>query len=91
MAVEYKNGSMGKTKPFPEALGEFVSACEKGTAKALHVGTEQEVESVKEKKDLQSQIGELADAVSELKARSNSGLIKFPSIQEIREVLVGRC
>jgi ribosome assembly protein YihI (activator of Der GTPase) len=87
VAVEYKDGKIGETKPLPEALGEFISACEDGTARALHVGTQEEVDGVKKKKDLQTQIDKLSNDVSELKAKLGSNIIQFPTAKEVKEIL----
>ena len=84
MAVEYTNGKFEETKGIELAIREFLNACEIGTAKALHVGTKEEIEKVKQNQDTQKQINELRSKIQELSAK-NSDIVHCPTDEEIRK------
>lgn len=73
MATEYKDGTFGETLPIDEALEEFQNACEDGTAKALHVGTYDEIELERAKadfrRDLQKSMEELNKQADKLQQK----------------------
>ena len=70
MATEHKDGTFGETLPIDEAMKQFVQDINDGTAKALHVGTFDEVEQEKAKadfrRDLQKSMEELTKRVNDL-------------------------
>lgn len=59
MSVQYTDGSFSETMPLDEAIEEFQDALNQGTARALYVGTENEVEQIKKRKALEDQISEM--------------------------------
>ena len=70
MATEYKDGTFGETLPINDAMEQFVQDMQDGTAKALHVGTFDEVEAEKARddfrRDLQKSMDELTERLDEL-------------------------
>ena len=92
MATEYKDGTFGETLPFDEAMEEFLEAREEGIAKALHVGSYDEIEKEKAKKDfwrdVEKSIEELSDRVDNLEENNkDDGLIEKPSVSEMKQIL----
>jgi len=83
MATQYTDGHFGETKDFPEAIAEFATALDAGTAKAFHVGTPEQITEVKAKADLQSQFDALANDVECLKATGPMGMISVPTTEEV--------
>jgi hypothetical protein len=53
MSVQYSDGSFSETMPFDEAVEEFQKALDLNTARALIVGTEDEIEQIKNRKALE--------------------------------------
>lgn len=92
MATEYKDGTFGETLPIDEAFEEFKEACENGTAKALHVGSREEVEASKEsikfRNDIQDIIGEMNARIRELESESklDESIIQKPTWEDILKV-----
>jgi len=70
MATEHKDGTFGETLPIDEAMEQFAQDINDGTAKALHVGSFDEVEQEKAKadfrRDLQKSMEELTKRVDNL-------------------------
>lgn len=90
MATEYKDGTFGETLPIDEAHKEFLQACEDGTAKAMHVGSYDEVELEKAKadfrRDIQKSMEELTKRVDDLQ-QQDKGVIKPATPDEISKIL----
>jgi hypothetical protein len=88
MATEYRDGSFGETKPLKEAIEDFSKALEDGTAKALHVGTPEEIEQVKARKqaDPAKEIEELKKRMDALESEKKSP-IRVPTWEEVNKVL----
>jgi hypothetical protein len=95
MATEYKDGTFGETLPFDDAMEEFLEACEDGTAKALHVGSYDEVELKKARedflRDIQKSMEELndrlADIDEDLEEQEKESLTKKPTAIQIEKIL----
>jgi len=89
MATEYKDGTFGETLPIDDAMKEFIEAVEDGTAKALHVGSFDEVAEEKAKtdfkRDIQKSMEELSKRVKDLEA--DDSIIKPATPEQIAKVL----
>lgn len=95
MSVQYTDDSFGDIKPFDVAMDEFLDAIQKGTAKALHVGTAGELHELQSKYDRPfkpipdtSEVEELKAKVDELSTRvdeldNKNGLIIKPDKSDI--------
>ena len=91
MSVQYTDGSFSPTMPFDDAVEEFQDSLDQGTARALYVGTENEIEQIKKRKELEDQIKELSarvDKVEEGPVRSEN--IVIPTRDEILKVIRSR-
>ncbi len=87
MSVQYRDGSFGEIKPFPESMEEFMHAVESNTAKALHVGTREELIDVQDEQSNSDKIEALRTQVSDLSARVNENrIIAIPTYNEIKEI-----
>ena len=83
MATQYLDWSFGETKPIDSALEEFMGALESGTAKAFHVGTPEQIESIKEEVCVRDEVTLLSDRLSSIEAK-NSEIIISPSLDDIK-------
>lgn len=88
MSTEYKDGTFGETLPFNDAMKEFLEAAEEGTAKALHVGSFDEVEKEKAKadfhRDIQKSMEELSKRVDDLE--QDDSIIQPTTPEEITKI-----
>ena len=87
MATEYTDGTIGESKPFTEALSEFLEACEAGTAKAFYVGSPADINIVRQKKALQVQVDELKERLDSIGAEKHRGVIEIPTPRESKRLL----
>jgi len=89
MATEYKDGTFGDNLPIDDAMKEFAEAVEDGTARALHVGSFDEVEETKAshdfKRDIQKSMDELTKRLDDLQA--NESIIKPATPEEIAKII----
>lgn len=90
MAVQYKDDTFGEILPLNEAIEEFNKAVAVDKAKALHVGTVEEIEEAKKKVNIEIRVEELekrvADHFSQREQLMNS-LIELPTAQEIKNLI----
>jgi len=90
MATEYKNGIFGETRPIDEAMEQFAQDVQDGTAKALHVGSFDEVEEAKAaadfKRDIQKSMEELTKRIDEIQSEGDS-IIKPATPEEIAKII----
>ena len=84
MSIQYQNDSFSENMPIPEALEKFHEAIESGQAKALHIGSELELQKVKRNVDMQSQIDDLTAALGDMKAEQ-SKIIAMPTDKQVSE------
>ena len=64
MCIEYRDGTFSPDLPIDDAFDKFWTEFENGLpVKSLHVGTEKELDEIRENRDLQSQIDELNEKV----------------------------
>ena len=90
MSTQYRDGTFGEIKPFPEAMQEFMTAAEAGTAKAFHIGSEKEIEEVKNEVANAEKIKQLSENVKDLEARINKNkIIATPTFAEVKEICGG--
>ena len=90
MSTEYKNGTFGETLPIDEAMEQFAQDVHDGTAKALHVGSYDEVEETKAaadfKRDIQKSMDELTKRIDELQQEGES-IIKPATPEQIAKII----
>ncbi len=68
MAIQYRDGSFSDNMPLPEAMEKFFEAIEENTARALFVGTDNELKQIKKKATVEEQISELEKRISDVEA-----------------------
>jgi len=85
MSVQYRDGSFGPTLPFDEAHAAFLDACMAGTAKALHVGSFQEVEQAKVDANVKAKMEALGVRLAELEAQTKSSPIAKLTWDQIQQ------
>lgn len=88
MATQRRDGSWTETKPFDEALGEFLNEASEGNARLFVCGTRDEVEDAKadDEKVLEDQVSVLQERVKRLEARQeDTSPIVRPTSEQIRE------
>lgn len=87
MSTQYRDGTFGETKPFPEAMEEFMNAVDSNTAKAFRVGTFEELEKVKKEVTNAEKIDALKLKVADMEARINKNkIIAIPTFSEVKEI-----
>jgi len=88
MATQFKDGSFSETKAFVEALEDFQEYAAAGRARALFVGTEEEIEAAKKKQNTVQKLEELEGRISAMEAEKKLGArgIVIPTPQEINKV-----
>jgi len=87
MSTQYIDGHFGETKPFTEAMQEFMIAAEAGTAKAFHIGTPEQIEEVKSEKDNADKIEALKLKLADMEAVINKNkIIKTPTYEQVKEI-----
>ena len=84
MATQFKNDSFSETLPLDEAMEKFSEFAQEGLAKALHVGSREEIEAVKNEVSLKDKISELSNRVADIQAEKTSLILK-PLAKEIRK------
>ena len=83
MSTQMINNTFTSTKPFNEALEEFMGLVDEGKARSFHVGTEEEIEKIKGQASLQGQIDELAFKVESLEP-VKSDLVLIPTDDQVK-------
>ena len=84
MTVQYRDGTFGETLPLSEAMEKFKDAVDAGTAKSLHVGTQEEIDQVKEEQIMKYKLSSINDRLKDLEAK-NSSIIDAPTLNEIKK------
>ena len=85
MSIEMADGTFTPPEIFSDELVDrFKELAENGEARALHVGTWQELEEKAETADLQAQMDELREKIEMFEKRETS-LIKFPTFDDIHK------
>lgn len=88
MSVEYIDGSFSENMPAEEAFRQFAQAFEDGTARALHVGTEVELNKIKKKRSIEEELETLKMQVKALQEPpTKSEHIVIPTKDEIIQFL----
>lgn len=90
MAIEFIDGSFGETKPVDEALEEFKELISAGQVRALHVGTEEEIEQRKVEAESSELFGELEGRVAALEAAETEPAEAKTIIKEINDATGAR-
>lgn len=83
MAVQYTDGTFGDIKPINEAMQEFDAALLADTAKALHVGSPEEIGKVKQERDMDAAIQKIEDRLKDLEVKNHVGVIHVPTPQDV--------
>ncbi|MES9841246.1 MAG: hypothetical protein ABW134_11890 [Candidatus Thiodiazotropha endolucinida] len=86
MSVQYRDGSFGETKAIQEAMEEFETAIDAGTAKALHIGTPEEIEELKAQVDMADRIEAMEGRLRDIEAM-NSSIIETPTHEQLKKIL----
>jgi hypothetical protein len=90
MSVQYTDGSFSETMPFDDAVEKFQEALDLNTARALIVGTEDEIEQIKTMKTLKDQIAELSARVDKIEdGPIKSKNVVIPTREEMLKALRG--
>lgn len=71
MSVQYTDGTFGETMPVDEAVEAMRDAIEAGTARALHVGTEEQIEQIKKSVPMEDKLKQMEQTLKELQADKN--------------------
>lgn len=88
MSVQYTDGSFSDNMPIDEACEEFQRALDEGTARALFVGSEKELDRIKKKKSLEDEVEEIKNQIRELQASPvESETVIIPTRDELISVL----
>lgn len=88
MSIEYKDGTFSNNMPINEAFEKFIESIDEGTAKALHVGTNRELNEVKRKKSIEDQIKDIDRRLSAVEEDPvESEVLVIPTKDEIINVL----
>lgn len=89
MSTQYRDGTFSETLPLNEALPNFMKEMERNqnNLKAFHVGSFEEIEEVKTKATLQSQIDLLAEKMESMEPIT-SDLIHIPNKKEVKQFSV---
>lgn len=78
MSIEYRDGTFSDNMPSQEALEKFEKEMTTGRVRSLHIGSERELDAIKEEKNLKQDIGELKtrlEALEEGPVESSSVII----------------
>lgn len=90
MSVQYRDGSFSENMPIDEAFEEFTRAIRDETARALHVGSEKELDHIKQKKKLEDQVTELSERLEKLEQPPvKSSSVVIPTRDEMIRALRG--
>lgn len=88
MSIQYTDGSFSENIPIDKAVKKFQDAIDQGNARALYVGTENELEQIKKRKLLEDQITELSTRIEKLEnGPIKSEIIIIPTRDEILKTL----
>lgn len=84
MSIQYTDGSFSDNMPLDEAVDAFHGAIASGTARALYIGTPEDLDRVKKKASLEKEIEELKGRISDLEdGPLSSDSIVIPTRDEI--------
>jgi len=85
MAIEFKDGTWGKTKPLSDAWEDLQRVKNLWEVRALHVGTEEEIEERKEETATEMRLKGLEDRIKMLEV-DRDGLIHIPNALEVKDI-----
>jgi hypothetical protein len=88
MSTAYRDGTFSPIEELPEALRTFNKALDQGAAKALLVGTREEVLADQQALVRDHENAEVSDQIADLKARiealeGHDGIITEPTREEV--------
>jgi len=89
MATLKRDGNWTATKPFPEALNEFLLEAAEDNAKLFACGTAEEVEKEKQRVSLEGRLDDIQRQVEMLKTRQDDTGIVVPTSAQV-EAFGGR-
>lgn len=87
MSTQYRDGTWSDIEPIPEAIDTFMEAVNDGSAKALVVGTKQEILQAQDNDADRKAIEELTRRVDMMEAKQGDSWLVLPSKQELRTIL----
>ena len=85
MSIQYEDGHFGETLPADEAIDKLKEQLELNVVprpKALHLGTERELEEIKHKSSIVERLDKLESKISCMEAEKR-GVLKIPTLDEI--------
>lgn len=86
MSIEYRDGSFSPNLPISDAFEKFWTEIEEGIPiRSLHVGSEKELDEVREKANIQTQLDELSAKVDSIE-KPKSDFVHFPTQEEIKQL-----
>ncbi len=86
MSIEMANGEFSENMSSLEAIEIFKQMVEDGQpVRSLHIGTEKELNEIREKADMQTQLDELSAKVDSIE-KPKSDIIHFPTREEIKQL-----
>ncbi len=84
---EKRDGEFGPTRPYSEFMKLLESETEIANTKAIHFGTPEELDEIRNKKSLENKVDDLQKQVDELKSekQNRSEYFLFPADEEIKK------
>lgn len=83
MSIQYQDGSFSETLPFNEIVERFNREMEEGAQiRALHFGSFQEVEAIKEKQAFEDRLDDLEQKIADLSPVKT--FLEIPTREDIR-------
>ena len=85
MAIQYSDNVFSGNMPFEEAKEKFLDCIENNVpVQALHYGTDEELNSRKQKADMEAELKKLKDRIDALEPAPKSDLIHMPTTAETK-------
>ena len=86
--IQYRDGSFSEIMEYKQALEQFLET-PSDLIKALHLGSEKELEDKKNERSVRDEINSLKDDVEELKFKLRGSSLQIPNEQEIKRYAEG--
>ena len=80
MATERIDGTFTETEELAEAHERFLKLCDIGQARSFHVGTELEIEEIKNKRSIEDRLDALESDI-----KPTSDILELPTDAEIKK------
>jgi len=84
MSIEYIDGSFSENMPINDALKKLKDAIDDGSARALHIGTEKELNAIKHRKSIEQELSDLKGRLEKLEEPPvESSTVVIPTRDEV--------